>query len=510
MQCSPIPTDICLTSLHDDSDDKFDTPDQSPIYDTDDPQHASVDLAYQNVPPDNIADQYDWQDDDPDDIRALIDTGAMVTCTGNKQAIHHYKPYTKIHRCPIRLKAALESITTVVPEGHGFLRCRSADASGYRDIHVFYHPSINGTLLSPTGIIESSREPNRNYTGQTIHRWFTEDNLLTGNMTLICHHRKSKQRNIVIHGRLLGGQPYTHPLILPDLPASNPKASDKNSFELARLSKAFVEECQLRFNTELTHAKARKRMELNNAIRDSPDLFANINLKGLNRIIEKTIPIYAIKARTEKLLWHQRLGHPCDEYLYNAHKFITGVPKFDRQTTVLDQCPTCIRAKQTKTPAGPHSTRVALQPYQGLSIDFCFTGTSSDNSSRRIEYEGINGETCWILVTDHFTGMKHGDTRMSKSPPLQWLAHFLSQYNPHCDNKYVHLDQGGELFNHPEVRNLFEKKGYTIHPTGADPSRQNGPVERGHRTLANTIRALLLGAGLSSTRSRVSLTLLNI
>ena len=60
----------------------------------------------------------------------------------------------------------------------------------------------------------------------------------------------------------------------------------------------------------------------------------------------------------------------------------------------------------------------------------------------------------------------------------------------------AHLDQGGELFNHPEVRNLFEKKGYAIHPAGADDSRQNGPVERGHRTLANTIRALLIGANL--------------
>ena len=27
-----------------------------------------------------------------------------------------------------------------------------------------------------------------------------------------------------------------------------------------------------------------------------------------------------------------------------------------------------------------------------------------------------------------------------------------------CDNKYVHLDQGEELFNHPEVQNLFERK----------------------------------------------------
>ena len=74
-----------------------------------------------------------------------------------------------------------------------------------------------------------------------------------------------------------------------------------------------------------------------------------------------------------------------------------------------------------------------------------------------------------------------------KGPPLEWLAHFLSQCNPHCDDKHVHLDQGGELHHHPEVRNLFEKKGYTIYPTGADASRQNGPVERAHRTLGNTI-----------------------
>ena len=33
-------------------------------------------------------------------------------------------------------------------------------------------------------------------------------------------------------------------------------------------------------------------------------------------------------------------------------------------------------------------------------------------------------------------------------------------------------------------------------PTGADNSHQNGPVERGHCTLANTIWTLLVGANL--------------
>jgi hypothetical protein len=61
---------------------------------------------------------------------------------------------------------------------------------------------------------------------------------------------------------------------------------------------------------------------------------------------------------------------------------------------VLDQCPTCIRAKQTKEePAGPNSTRSATQPYQGLSIDFSFSGTKSKDKERAREYVGLNGET---------------------------------------------------------------------------------------------------------------------
>jgi len=58
------------------------------------------------------------------------------------------------------------------------------------------------------------------------------------------------------------------------------------------------------------------------------------------------------------------------------------------------------------------------------------------------------------------------------------------------------MDQGGELYNNPEVRKLFTRFGYDIRPTGADASNQNAPVERGHLVVANAIRALLLGANL--------------
>ena len=51
----------------------------------------------------------------------------------------------------------------------------------------------------------------------------------------------------------------------------------------------------------------------------------------------------------------------------------SGVPKFANQDkhSVVDLCPTCIQAKQTKTAAGPNSTKAATCPCQGLSIDFC-------------------------------------------------------------------------------------------------------------------------------------------
>ena len=38
------------------------------------------------------------------------------------------------------------------------------------------------------------------------------------------------------------------------------------------------------------------------------------------KLLVDEAPINALRVKTEKILWHQRLGHSCDEYLYNAHK----------------------------------------------------------------------------------------------------------------------------------------------------------------------------------------------
>lgn len=103
----------------------------------------------------------------------------------------------------------------------------------------------------------------------------------------------------------------------------------------------------------------------------------------------------------------------------------------------------------------------------------------------------------FCFCTDHFTGIKHGDTRISKVAPVLWLKRFFAQYNPQYRNKYIYMGQGGELFNNPEVKNRFQKSGYEISPTGADASHQNGPVKRAHQTIADMMRSLLTGANLN-------------
>ena len=107
-----------------------------------------------------------------------------------------------------------------------------------------------------------------------------------------------------------------------------------------------------------------------------PSLFMNTS-----RLILRCRP--SSKAATERLLWHQRLGHPSDYYLFNAHRHADGIPRFPHMDCVLNICPTCICSKQIKNAAGGNTTRTAEQPYQGLSIDFSFSGTRSKNTFNR-------------------------------------------------------------------------------------------------------------------------------
>ena len=93
--------------------------------------------------------------------------------------------------------------------------------------------------------------------------------------------------------------------------------------------------------------------------------------------------------------------------------------------------------------------------------------------------------------------MKDEDEIIPKVSPIACLRHFLNQYSPTCNDKYIHLYQVVELFNKPDVKNPLQSFGCNIHPNGDDTSHQNGLVEQYHRILANSIRYMLTGYNLN-------------
>ena len=127
-------------------------------------------------------------------------------------------------------------------------------------------------------------------------------------------------------------------------------------------------------------------------------------------------------------------------------------------------------------------------PYNVISLDFSFSGIVSKDKSRRKDVLGINGEVGWILADDQFSKILHVDTRKNKAAPTKWLDDFLGRYAPPgCTDRYVLLDQGGELYGSHAIQKILAKHKYKILPTGAGASHQNSceryPVSYTHLTL---------------------------
>ena len=199
-----------------------------------------------------------------------------------------------------------------------------------------------------------------------------------------------------------------------------------------------------------------------------------------------------------RILWHQRLGHLHSRRVSDLHRFAKGIPNVPIATE-LDKCPICLAAKLSKAARGADDSRRATQCHQGLSVDFGFMVQASSVDSNRVRsLAGINGETCYCLIVDHYSGTLYGECFRSKAPPVdfvnRWLAiHGLDKSVP---DKYVRFDLGGELGRCPQIVDLFEVAGYRSEPTAPDSSHQNGPGERPHQTIARAVRSMLAGAAL--------------
>jgi hypothetical protein len=96
---------------------------------------------------------------------------------------------------------------------------------------------------------------------------------------------------------------------------------------------------------------------------------------------------------------------------------------------------------------------------QGLGVDFAFMVQRSRDPKRFENLVGLNGETCYVLLTDHFSGRLFGRAFATKAPPVDWLNQWLASNSPSCPDKYVRMDGGGELGKCREIHETFNNFG---------------------------------------------------
>ena len=109
---------------------------------------------------------------------------------------------------------------------------------------------------------------------------------------------------------------------------------------------------------------------------------------------------------------------------------------------------------------------------------------------------GLNGETCYVLITDRLSGVWKISIRRDKQPPLDFFKEFIATHGSSAAGRRVRFDGGGELGGCTDVHDLFAKAGYSVEVTAPDSSSEIGQVERPHRTIADGVRTMLFAAGL--------------
>jgi hypothetical protein len=158
----------------------------------------------------------------------------------------------------------------------------------------------------------------------------------------------------------------------------------------------------------------------------------------------ETFVVRSLSRPALRMLWHQRLGHINFRQLSEMHRFVKGMPKF-KIPTELKGCPICLATKLRKAPAETATMMRATTCHQGLLIDFGFMVQKSRDSAQHSTLVGLNGDTCYVLLTDHFSGRIFGRAFATKAPPVDWINSCLASNAPQCPDKYVRMDGGGKL-----------------------------------------------------------------
>jgi len=146
--------------------------------------------------------------------------------------------------------------------------------------------------------------------------------------TFTCHvkYRKNSSNDVVIHGFLIDDKCYTGALISPDLSPTEANATPSTSTSSILAIESdpeIAEQCHKATISAIHGYHAAVETQLHEEMAKLPVQFHKL---PFHEHIQANAPASTIKAATERLPWHQCLGHSSDCYLFNTHQHADGVP----------------------------------------------------------------------------------------------------------------------------------------------------------------------------------------
>ena len=186
---------------------------------------------------------------------------------------------------------------------------------------------------------------------------------------------------------------------------------------------------------------------------------------------------------------HQKFDHRNMKMIIQMKRndLMDGLPSDISNFHQHYNCPICQIANATRVSTNKTSNRPPMKPGEWFCFDYSFWNQKS-----------IRGFTSLLTAICLSTRYSFVFPTRNKRPPLATIKWFITTLRRQgYPVLYVQTDEGGELGRSTDFLQLLTDSECIYMGTGRSGSSFNGLVERPNRTIANSVRAKLLNAGLS-------------
>ena len=213
---------------------------------------------------------------------------------------------------------------------NGLLRIPVVTLPGGMEVECHHSPQFTATLLNEQDSLKTARQKS-DHSGPTVGGLFGKHpgqlqhsaqqgqlqfekhfNADTRKVVVTCHWKQTCQKDLVIIGVLILGVVHTHPLIPPMLPQNHPSSTNQALINRAEAGDPMSKK---QCNTATLHAIHHHQEEHLKMLRNELQ-----NLPPPDKLVFQRTPIHAIRTKTERKSWHQRLCHFSPAITAHAHK----------------------------------------------------------------------------------------------------------------------------------------------------------------------------------------------